>query len=221
MIYRFGKEKVRQLLLSQIRNLWFESPSDAPLLDKYLPEILQRVAYNFSQNDNKYYSRCENPDDPTTMQPYFDPLHMVQWFIFLYYSANTIFRNDKSPEARELCDKIYGISKMVSGCDLYYEIEMPRSFICDHPTGTVLGRAVYGENFRFIQCCNVGMNHGIYPVLGDNVQMYAHSKVLGSSRVGNNVIISAGTYIKDQEVPDNVIVFGTSPNLIFKERHDL
>ena len=46
--------------------------------------------------------------------------------------------------------------------------------------------------------------------------MFFDSKIIGNSHVGNNVVISAMTYIKDQDVPSDVIVFGQSPNLIFK-----
>jgi len=47
--------------------------------------------------------------------------------------------------------------------------------------------------------------------------MYSNSKILGKSRIGNNVWISANTYIKDEDVPSDTIVFGQSPNLIFKD----
>lgn len=47
--------------------------------------------------------------------------------------------------------------------------------------------------------------------------MFSNSKILGGSHIGNHVIISANSYIKDQDVPDDTIVFGQSPNLVFKE----
>lgn len=55
--------------------------------------------------------------------------------------------------------------------------------------------------------------------MGNHVKMLSNSKVIGNSRIGNNVIISAGTYIKDQDVPNDVIVFGNSPDLVFKHNH--
>ena len=48
--------------------------------------------------------------------------------------------------------------------------------------------------------------------------MYSDSKVIGQSKIGNSVIISANTYIKDENIPDNSIVFGSSPNLTIKRR---
>jgi len=216
MVFRMSQEKIIDMLLNQIRNHYFESDKDRELIEKYFPVVMERVERNFSKQTNKYYSRCTVPGDESTRETFFNPLHSCQWLMFLYYAANTIFKADKSAEAIELCDKVYGLSKVFSGAELYYEIELPEVFYCDHPIGTVLGRAVYGNNFSFLHGCTVGNNHGIYPVLGENVRMMSDSKVVGKCTVGNNVIISANTYIKDQDVPDNVIVFGHSPNLTFK-----
>lgn len=46
--------------------------------------------------------------------------------------------------------------------------------------------------------------------------MLSNSKILGSSKIGDNVIVAANTYIKDEDVPSNVIAFGESPNLCCK-----
>ena len=48
--------------------------------------------------------------------------------------------------------------------------------------------------------------------------MLSNAKVLGHSHIGDHVIISANCYIKDQDVPSNTIVFGQSPNLVFKDK---
>ena len=93
---------------------------------------------------------------------------------------------------------------------------MPSIFFLDHPVGSVLGRAKYSERFSFSQNCTVGNNKGIYPTFGQNVKMMAGSKVLGNSRIGNNVIISANSYIKDFDIPSYSLVFGISPNLVIK-----
>ena len=63
-----------------------------------------------------------------------------------------------------------------------------------------MGRAKYGNNFFFYQGCTVGgnVNNGIleYPIIGERVTMYSNSKVIGNSRIGNDLLISANTYIK-------------------------
>ena len=65
---------------------------------------------------------------------------------------------------------------------------------------SVLGRASYGDYFFVYQGVTVGGNKGLYPVIGKNVVMYSHSKILGKSRICNNVIVSANTYIKDEDI---------------------
>uniref|UniRef100_U9TJE2 Uncharacterized protein n=1 Tax=Rhizophagus irregularis (strain DAOM 181602 / DAOM 197198 / MUCL 43194) TaxID=747089 RepID=U9TJE2_RHIID len=89
---------------------------------------------------------------------------------------------------------------------------MPNVFHLDHPIGSVLGRATYGENFTFSQNCTVGNNKGIFPKLGKNVTMHSGSKILGDSTIGDNVTISANCYIKDSSIPNDRVVFGESPN---------
>lgn len=86
-----------------------------------------------------------------------------------------------------------------------------------------MGRAKYGDGFFFYQGCTVGGTDGkngeiYYPVLGENVQMFANSSILGRCNVGNNVKIGAGTLIKNEDIPSDSIVFGQSPHLIIKKQ---
>lgn len=53
-----------------------------------------------------------------------------------------------------------------------------------------------------------------------NVIMYSNSTILGNCNVGDNVILATGTIIKDQDIPNNSIVFGESPNLVIKEKSE-
>lgn len=217
MIYRFPVRNVKDMLLNQIGNNFFKSIDDEMLITKHFPTVLERLEKNISANDNKYYWKL---NDQGEREAYFDPLHTCQWLLFLYLTANTIYKyeTDKVEAARVVCDKIYGQSKTVSGCDMYYEVEMPEYFSFDHPTGAFIGRATFGNYFSFTQGCSVGNVDEIYPVIGEHVTMNAGSKILGSSQVGNNCIITAGAMVRNENVPDNSIVFGKSPELIVKSR---
>lgn len=42
--------------------------------------------------------------------------------------------------------------------------------------------------------------------------------LFGNCRIGDNVIIGANSGVKDEDVPDNSIVFGYSPHLIIKAK---
>lgn len=213
MVYRFPLRDIKDMLLNQISSNFFKSIDDEMLITKHMPKILERFEKNISQNDNKYYYIINENGE---REAYFDPLHTCQWFLFLYLVANTIYKyeDEKKEAARIVCDKIYGQLKSISGCDMFYEVEMPEFFSLDHPVGSFMGRASYGEGFSFTQDCSVGNINEIYPVIGKNVRMLEGSKILGNSHIGNNCLITEGTLIRNQDVPDNSIVSGESPNII-------
>ncbi len=176
------------------------------MVEALLDEVLDELSYCFSHSTNKYYIRGN--------EVYFNPFHSSQYCIFLYKLANSAFYRI---ENKSIATKIYLLNKMLHSCDLFYEIKLPKVFFLDHPLGAVLGKATYGTHFSFRQGCTVGNNKGIFPVIGDHVKMWSNSKILGNCQIGDNVIISSGSYIKDQNIPDNTIVFGRSPNIILKE----
>lgn len=205
------------MLLRQLSSFYPLREEEKQTIDTWWEPVLEKMEYSFSHNRNKYYWKEING----VREVWFDALHSCQWLMFLYRLGNTIFYNHEGDKEakRILCDKIYGLSKTMSGADLYYEIQLPEIFTCDHPVGSAMGRAVYGDHFSFTQGCTVGNNRGIFPHIGEYVSMKSNSKILGNSRIGDHVIISANSYVKDQDVPSNSIVFGSSPNLIFKENH--
>ena len=105
--------------------------------------------------------------------------------------------------------------------ELYWNIDLPAHFIVDHPIGTVLGKAKYGDYLSVYQGVTVGGNvnksgEWIYPQLGSFVTLYSHSSVLGNSIIGNHVIFSANSFVFNETIPNNSIVFGRSPNLTIK-----
>lgn len=216
MIYRIPLKSVKDMLLNQINSNYFKAIDDEMIISKHLPTVLKRFEDCITENNNKYYFKIL---EDGKKEAFFNPLHTCQWLLFLYLTANTIYRDekDKVEEARLLCDKIYGQSKTISGCDIYYEVEMPEIFSFDHPMGSFMGRATYGNYFSFTEGCTVG-NTDEYPVVGEFVTMHPGSKILGKSNIGNNCIITSGTVIKDEDVPSNSIVSGISPNLIIEKR---
>lgn len=121
-----------------------------------------------------------------------------------------------------LCDKIYYLNKVLNAVDLYYPVKLPDFFMCEHPVGSVIGGSgTFGNGFLFYQNCTVGGYHlkdggVIYPTIGENVRMYANSMIIGRCTIGDNVKIGAGALVKNQDIPDNVNVFGQSPHLIIK-----
>lgn len=200
---------LRDLIRHQIKNLFLlEAEEEQVLLDS-LPAALKRTEFCFAFSQNKYYRRDG--------KVFFSIYHSGQYCVFLYYLAREIFT--ETPVQRTLADKVYFLNKVLNGIDLYYEVEMPAVFHLDHPVGTVLGRASYGDGFTFSQHCTVGNNRSVFPVIGENVTMYSGSKVLGRCHIGANVEIAANTMIKDTDIPADSIVFGSSPHLVIKPKN--
>ncbi|WP_249872147.1 transferase [Oceanobacillus saliphilus] len=195
-----------RLVEKQLYNLFeFDKSNETKLLYRGIDIALKRIERNFANNKNKYYSKDG--------KPFFNPFHSGQYTIFLYYLSNTIKK-----ESGTLADRIYFLNKALNAVDLFYEIELPEVFFLEHPVGAVMGRAEYANFFNFSQNCTVGNNKGVYPKFGEYVTMLSGSKVIGDTKIGKHCIIAANTYIKDTEIPDNSIVFGSSPDLIIKRR---
>lgn len=205
MLCDFEDEFILDLLFSQLQ-MFKLTKSEENLIRFSFNDTKKRLEYCFIHTSNKYYIKDG--------QAFFNPFHSGQWCIFLYYLSNTIFKS--ANDNNIVCDKIYYLNRMLNSCDLFYEITLPEVFHLDHPLGTVIGRGNFENYFSFSQGCTVGNNKGIFPKFGKNVKMLSNSKIIGDSLIGDNVIISANTYIKDTNIPDNSIVFGMSPNLIIK-----
>lgn len=201
-----NREDLLALIERQL-SLFMLKDTELEVIDTHLDEVLLRTEFCFKHNKNKYYSKDG--------EVYFNPFHSGQWAIFLYYLSNTIF--SKNTKDRIVADKVYYLNKTLNGCDILYETLLPDIYMSDHPVGTVMGRAQYADYFSFCQGCTVGNNNGFYPKFGKYVTMLADAKVIGNCTIGDNVIISANTYVKDENVPSDSIVFGVSPNLIIKE----
>lgn len=208
MIFEIPKEDILKGLIRQLNAFFGVSNTEIKAINSLGETVFQRCEYNFSKNENKYYSR--------NGVTYFNPYHSGQYTVFLYYFSNTIFMEEK--DCLQLADKIYYLNRIMNACDLFYEVELPEIFRLDHPLASVMGRAKFGNYFAFGQTCNVGNNNNIFPVIGEHVTMSVNSTILGNSKIGDNVIIGAGACVKDQDVPDNSLVFGSSPNLIIKKR---
>ena len=206
MIMAINKTEICEGLQRQLQSFFAVTPEELQIINAMVDEVLERCKFCFAATPNKYYAKDG--------EVYFNPFHSGQYTIFLYYLSNSIFKLNSAHSL--LADKIYYLNKIMNGCDLFYEITLPAIFMLDHPVGTVMGRAQYGNYFTFGQNCTVGNNKGVFPVIGESVKMSAASMILGNSKIGNHVILGAGACVKDQVIPDYSLVFGSSPQLLIK-----
>lgn len=201
---------VKRQLLSFFPSLTIEEEQQLKLCVERAIEVSVK---NFSNSENKYFSRIVNGEHIIK----FDAYHSIQWMIFLYYLSHDLYLNSLS-----LCDRVYYLNKIMHSVDLFYAIDLPEVWGAEHPLGSVMGRAKYSNGFFFYQGCTVGGTRDkegnlYYPELEENVKMYANSSILGRCHIGRNAQIGAGALVKNQDVPADSIVFGQSPNLIFKK----
>lgn len=199
------KHDPKAQLKLQLNSLYLYAGEGTEEIDCAYDKVLEILDNCFSHVKNKYYRN--------NGETIFNPLHVAQWTMFLYTMANQLSKDGNT----DICDMIYGLSKMVSSADIFYGVEMPRIWFFDHPQGSVLGRAEYSDFFTFSQGCTVGNNKGYYPVFGKHVSMLSNSKVLGNCHIGHHVIFAANTYVIDTDIPPYSIVFGTAPDYTIKQ----
>lgn len=176
-------------------------PDGNPLrVDEVLPSLSRaqaRLEHCFSSINNKYFFDGQ--------QAVFDHLHGDQYAAWLYFVSNQLHR-DCAPASWS--KKVFLLNKMMHGCDIFYEVELPSIFLLVHPLGTVLGRGHYQDYFMVYQRCGIGSNHDIYPRLGRHVTLRPGSAVLGHCEIGDNVAIAAESLVLDHSVPADSVYFG-------------
>ena len=124
-------------LCRQINSFFSCSDEERIVLDQYLDKALEKVEKCLRGIDNKYFKTEFG-------EVKFNPFHSVQYMIFLYFIANELYCNQMSST---LTDKLYYLNKTMNGLDLFYAVELPEVWSAEHPVGSVLGRAKYGEGF--------------------------------------------------------------------------
>lgn len=189
-------------LIRQLEGLFPDSQKDMDkLLKKYLDEALARLEICISAV--RMWRSGE-----------FHYLHSSQYAIFLYFLANSIWRQE-GPD--KVCTKLFFLNKALNGIDCFYEIALPNVFFIGHSVGIVLAKASYGEYLVLYQNSTVGKNHGIAPTLGKGVILYPHTAVIGNSSIGDGSVISQGVSVINRNTPGHCLVFQqTCGDLIFR-----
>lgn len=202
------EKEIFDLVNHQICNFYPEGGISASRMDS-LRKALHIIEDNFQHRNNKYFNINGNVS--------FDIYNSVQYMLFLYYYSHKLYLDGDEASAT----KVWYLNKIMHSCDWFYAIDLPVHFGAEHPLGSVLGRAKYDDYFFIYQGVSVGGSIDSegnikYPTLGNHVLMFSDSKILGDSRIGNYVVLSANSYVINEDIPDNSIVFGQSPNIVIK-----
>lgn len=175
-------------------------------LDHFFPDG-RPVRQDLDRHLDQALSRLRRLINAVRMWPeeQFDYLHSTQYAIFLYFLANTIWREEQT---QEICTKLFFLNKALNGIDCFYEIELPEIFFIGHTVGIVLAKANYGNHLVLYQNSTVGKNHGVAPVIEGRVVLYPNTSVIGRCLVRSGTIISQGTSVINRDTPGNCLVFG-------------
>ncbi len=145
----------------------------------------------------------------------FSHLHGDQYATFLYFFGNSLWRRSQNVP---LCDKLLQLNRVMYSLFISYKCQMPDIFFLDHPIGTVLGNASYGNYLVVLHGVTVNTHSDVMdrplsdsqgralPILGKGVFLSAGSMVLGGLPVGDRVSVAANTVIHEREIPDDSIV---------------
>lgn len=159
----------------------------------------------------KYYSNLD--------QGIIDFKFLDHYLIFCYRMANYLHIIGNT---NDLADAIYYSSRIRTSTDLYFTAKIGSYFMPVHSIGAIIdSHAVYGKLLKVYDGVHIGPYNinGIsaenwkHPKIGDGVTLLANSSVYGITEIGDNVIVSIGATIINENIPPNCIVMGSSPNL--------
>ena len=120
---------------------------------------------------------------------------------------------------------IQRLSVTLTGAEIEYNTEIGKGFFIAHPVGIVLGRgSKIGENFTVYQNVTLGARHTDperifqFPVLEDNVTIYAGAVILGGVRIGSNATVGANAVVLT-DVPRDGIAVGVPARILEKAKN--
>ena len=190
-ILRMGRDRLLSYVAQQLHHTLPDDFDPRADLEAHLDEALARLQV------------CINAVRPWRANQ-FDPLHSTQYCTFLYFLANTIWRNTGSIETPT---RLFLLNKALNGIDLFYEIDMPPVFFIGHSVGIVFAKATYGNYLVVYQNSTVGKNHGVAPVLGEGVVMYPNTAIIGRCEVGDGTVLSQGVSLINTSTPGHCTVY--------------
>lgn len=146
--------------------------------------------------------------------------HFCQFFFILYELSKILYEKDRE----DLANILYFLNTTQMSCDLSFKIDLPLRTYIDHPLGSVIGSHVQfnkDKMFFFTTNCTIGGNfqkngEWKFPEIDGDFIMLANSSLVGNNTIKGRVVLSNGCYVKDEGILENVLVFGRTPNLIFK-----
>lgn len=117
-----------------------------------------------------------------------------------------------------------------TGIDIHPGATIGKAFFIDHGTGVVIGEtSIIGDHVKLYQGVTLGalsfpkdacgtLIRGTkrHPTIRDHVTIYSHATILGDITIGENAVIGAGVWIRD-DVPKNTMVVRDDPKVLLRD----
>ncbi|MFM8249328.1 MAG: hypothetical protein ACKOAE_08775 [Acidimicrobiaceae bacterium] len=182
-------------------------------IEQYLLASLEVSEQRFRLIKTKYFLNAASGNAR------FSATHYSAHALILYQVARECFLNDRL----DLAEKIYFLNIATTSADLFFEVDLPLRTGCDHPLGTVIGRADFSSESMlfFNQQCTIGGNfdssgRANYPNIDGLIFLHPKSSLIGDIQCSGVVILGNNAYAKDVGVVKDCLIFGESPNLTIK-----
>jgi serine O-acetyltransferase len=104
---------------------------------------------------------------------------------------------------------LWSLNITLHSCDISPNAKIGKGLYIYHSVGIVIGcNVLAGDNLTLYQNITIGANKSTkYPVIGNNVSLYAGCVVIGDINIGNNVLVGANSVVT-KDIPNNSISKG-------------
>lgn len=174
---------------------------------------LERLEYCFKHISLKDYQK--------NGEVQFYHLHMDQYSTFLYYYANSIWKNGGS---KIFADKLVLLNRALSGMWCSYKNNLPDIFLLGHPVGTVLGNANYSNYLVVLQNVTVNTIKDVEDKwllnIGKGAYLSAGAKIIGNSSIGDWCTLGVNTVLHNQPLKDSCLAYTDSNGTLNIREHN-
>lgn len=197
---QLNKNELTDYICSQLDHFYPDKYNARPFVLKHIDESTDRLLYSLKHVKLVGYKT-------------FSYLHSDLYAQFIYYLSNTIWRNEQN---NHVAAKLFYLNKTLHGLNCMYDTTLPDIFLLIHCVGTVLGKAFYSDYFVACHNVTVGADKDFFPNILERVYMGPGSSIVGKCTVGSNSHLAINSIVLNQDVKDDCVVVGHSPNLILK-----
>ena len=130
-------------------------------------------------------------------------MHADEYCSFLVFLARQAYLHGEE----DLAETAYLVNRRMHAFECFYTRDVPNIFHLEHPVGSVLGQASFGEYLVVYQGVSVGGDIKLrYPRLGEGVVLFSKCSLIGSVDIGQNCAVGAGVQLYGESVLDNVAI---------------